>query len=255
MARYIKDVNIDQPIDVVSIVIEDFLYHNHFTRSDWNGEMVYSGKDSRGKQRFFKYTYVNSILHVEAWMKGAFGGETSIATGGGSKADYRESIERLLSRLRVHSGNVQIGDYVGHDPMNHGTAQPAYRQPAATPAQSVYKQPAATPAQPVYKQQNTYTTPKSVYTSSSMPTQRTSAGGSALILSLVAVFFGLMVPLFGLIMGVIAKKRLEQEDVDDRHRKLVKTLSTLAIVFSIISFIVSFILPFVFAANTFFSFY
>ncbi len=246
MARYIKDVDIDQPIDVVSIVIEDFIYHNHFTRSDWNGEMVYSGKDSRGKMRFFKYTYVNSILHVEAWMKGAFGKETGIATGGGSKAEFRESIERLLNRLRVHSGNVQIGDYVGHDPMNHG---------AATPTQPVYKQPVATPAQPVYKQQTTYTTPKSVYTSSSAPTQRTSSGGSALILSVVAVFFGFLVPLFGLIMGIIAKKRLEQENVDDRHRKLVKTLSTLAIVLGIGSFVLSFILPFVFAANMFFKFY
>lgn len=239
MARYIKELDVRQPIDVVSIVMEDFIYHNHFTRSDWNGEMVYSGKDKHGKMRYFKWTYVNSILHIEAWMKGAFGGESSIATGSGSKADYRESIDRLLNRLRTHSGNVQIGDYVGHDPMSHGTTKP------------VYKQPASTPAQPVYKQQTAYTTPKSVYTSSSAPTQRTATGGSAMILSIVAVFFGLMIPLFGLIMGIIAKKRLEQEDVDDRHRRLVKTLSTLAIVLSVISFAVSFVLPFVFAAMQF----
>ncbi len=228
MARYIKDVDVRQPIDVISILIEDYIYHNHFTRSDWNGEMVYAGKDNHGKMRFFKWTYVNSVLHVEAWIKGAFGGEKSIATGGGSKAEYRESLERLFHRLRGHSGNVEIGDYVGHDPMNHSTPQP------------------------VYKQKPIYTTPKSVYTGDTTPTQRSSAGQSALMLSVVAVIFGFMVPLFGLIMGIIAKKRLEQEELDERHRKQVRLLSTLAIVFSIMSFAFAFVFPFIFAADTFF---
>ena len=247
MARYIKDVDIDQPIDVVSIVIEDFLYHNQFKRSDWNGEMVYSAKDTHGKMRFFKYAYVNSILHVEAWMKGAFGGEKSIATGGGSKAEYRESIERLFNRLQVHSGNIQIGDYVGHDPMNHRPVQPAQ------PAQPVYKTPTPVNTQPASRQQTTYTTPKSVYTDNSSPNRQ--QGGSALLLSVVAVFFGFLVPLFGLIMGIIAKKRLEQEEVDARQAKIVKTLSTVAIILSILSFAISFILPFIFAATTFLNLY
>lgn len=216
MARYIKEADIDQPIDVVSIVIEDFIYHNHFQRSDWNGEMVYSGKDSHGKMRFFKYSYVNRILRVEAWMKGTFGGEKSIETGGGSKADYRESIERLLHRLRVHTGNIQIGDYVGHDPMNHQSIQPAHSAQSVRPVQQ---------------------------------------GGSALLLSVIAVFFGFWIPLFGLIMGIISKKRLGQESVDARQAKTVKTLATVAMVLSILSFAISFILPFIFAATSFWDLY
>ena len=42
MGRYIRDVELNQPIDVVSMVMEDFIYHNRFTRADWNGEMVFS---------------------------------------------------------------------------------------------------------------------------------------------------------------------------------------------------------------------
>lgn len=250
MARYIKDTEVRQPIDVVSIVIEDFIYHNHFTRGDWNGEMVYSGKDSRGKMRYFKWTYVNGILHIEAWMKGAFGGENSIATGGGSKADYRESIDRLLNRLRAHSGDVQISDYVGHDPMNHGAAQPVHKKQTSIPAQPAYKQPVATPAQPAYRQSTSYTTPKSVYTNSSAPTQK-MAGGAALILSIVAIIFGLLSPVFGIILAVIAKRRLEQEDATEQYKKKVKGISTAAIVISVIRFVLSFILPFVLAATQF----
>lgn len=41
MGRYVKDVQLDKPIDVVSMVMDDFVYHNQFSRTDWNGEMVY----------------------------------------------------------------------------------------------------------------------------------------------------------------------------------------------------------------------
>ena len=36
MGRYSKDIQLEQPIDVVSMVMEDFVYHNRFSRTDWN---------------------------------------------------------------------------------------------------------------------------------------------------------------------------------------------------------------------------
>lgn len=46
MARYIEDKEINQPLDVVSMVVEDYIYHNRFTRTDWQGEPVYRCTDA-----------------------------------------------------------------------------------------------------------------------------------------------------------------------------------------------------------------
>lgn len=70
MSRYINDVRLDQPIDVVSVLLEDFIYHNRFSRTDWNGEMVYRLKDSHGVERYMKWFYADGVFHVEAWLKG-----------------------------------------------------------------------------------------------------------------------------------------------------------------------------------------
>ena len=68
MSRYINDVRLDQPIDVVSVLLEDFIYHNRFSRTDWNGEMVYRLKDSHGVERYMKWFYADGVFHVEAWL-------------------------------------------------------------------------------------------------------------------------------------------------------------------------------------------
>lgn len=210
MARYTIDADIDQPMDVVSIEIEDFIFHNHFVRSDWNGEMVYAGKDRHGKMCFFKYTYVNSILHIEAWMKGSFGGEVSIATGGGSKAEYREKIEKLMNRLYMHSGNVRIGDYAGYDPVHHQ---------------------------------------KEVDTTNTAADPNT--GSQILLLSFAALFLGIVAPIFGLVLGIVAKKRIEAGTGDEQYDKQAKTFVKIAIWLSCIRLAMEFMIPFLVAASHF----
>ena len=64
MGRYIKDIRLEQPIDVVSMVMDDFIYHNHFSRTDWNGEMVFFLKDRHNKERYLKWVYVDGQFHV-----------------------------------------------------------------------------------------------------------------------------------------------------------------------------------------------
>ena len=44
MSRYIKEVELNQPIDVVSMVMEDFIYHNRFTRADWRKFVEFCNK-------------------------------------------------------------------------------------------------------------------------------------------------------------------------------------------------------------------
>ena len=136
MARYIQDAGIDQPYDVVSMTMEDYIYHNHFTRTDWQGEPVYGSKAADGKERFLKWSYSCGILHIEAWLKNAFGNETDLDGAGKSKAEYKRSLEKLVQDLRNHSGEMFESGYIGHDPMQHeepGTAN-AWAQPGTSDA-------------------------------------------------------------------------------------------------------------------------
>ncbi|MBQ9134932.1 MAG: hypothetical protein IJX66_02415, partial [Lachnospiraceae bacterium] len=100
MARYIQDVPLNQPLDVVSEIMENYIYRNRYFRTDWQGEPVYLSADSaEGGERYFKWNYTNGIIHIEAWMKGAFGKEADLS-GGGKKQAYKESLERLIMSLK-----------------------------------------------------------------------------------------------------------------------------------------------------------
>ncbi|MCH5270651.1 MAG: hypothetical protein J1E83_07850 [Lachnospiraceae bacterium] len=167
MPRYIEDAGLNQPIDVVSMLMEDYIYHHRFMRTDWNGEPVYCCRDAHGKERYLVWSYASGILHLEAWVKGAFGNEANLS--GGSGKEYRKSLEELLKKLREHSGDTSNIGYIGEDPFIHKeteaakpiqSAQPTYQQPK--PVQPAYQQPK--PVQPVYQQpkpaQPTYQQPK-----------------------------------------------------------------------------------------------
>lgn len=121
MGRYIKDIELNQPIDVVSMVMDDYVYHERFGRTDWNGEMVYSMKDRHGRERYMKWHYTGGVFHVEAWLKGAFGGEMDLdgVGGGASRKEYHRSIEQLLKTLQLHHGGQLSGGHVGSDPLHH----------------------------------------------------------------------------------------------------------------------------------------
>lgn len=120
MSRYIRSFQLDQPIDVVSIVVEDFVYHNRLRRADWNGEMVYSGALSTGTDIYFKWAYAGGVFRMEAWIRG-LGGKEAGLEGGLKKADkreYKEKLDNLELELRNHCGHVSSGA-IGFDPTNH----------------------------------------------------------------------------------------------------------------------------------------
>ena len=91
MGRYIKDLELNQPIDTVSMIMDDFFYHNHFCRTDWNGEMVFGLEDERHVKWYMKWHYAEGIFHIEAWLQNAFGGEMDLdgVGGGSSRKEYR----------------------------------------------------------------------------------------------------------------------------------------------------------------------
>lgn len=52
--------------------------------------------------RYLKWSYVNGVLHVEAWLRGSFGGEWGFTgfVGCVMKKPYRESLEMLFETLQ-----------------------------------------------------------------------------------------------------------------------------------------------------------
>lgn len=101
MARYIQDAGINQPLDVVSDTMEEYIHRNRYIRTDWNGEVVYLSTDSAAKgNRYLIWHYTSGILHIEAWLKGSFNREVGLIGAGNKKRTYKESIDNLIETLR-----------------------------------------------------------------------------------------------------------------------------------------------------------
>lgn len=103
MARYIRDVVLNKPDDFVSFIMNDYLQKNGFTMSDWKGEPAFRAGDPMMEgYKFLKWSYVNGVLHLEAWLKGTFGKEWDLNgfVGIMMKKPYRENLEQLVVILQ-----------------------------------------------------------------------------------------------------------------------------------------------------------
>lgn len=145
MARYIQDAGINQPLDVVSEAMEQYLYRNRYIRTEWKDELVYMSADGDVKgNRYLIWSYMSGILHIEAWMKGSFGSEAGLTGMGSKKRAYKESIDNLIEALRQ-----PVKDEYTRSDTVYQPPKPAqsYTPPASKPAQP-YIPPASKPAQP-----------------------------------------------------------------------------------------------------------
>lgn len=276
MARYIQDAGIDQPYDVVSMTMEDYIYHNHFTRTDWQGEPVYGSKAADGKERFLKWSYSCGILHIEAWLKNAFGNETDLDGAGKSKAEYKRSLEKLVQDLRNHSGEMFESGYIGHDPMQHeesetsdawtqtgsGTGD-AWTQPGSGTSDawaqtnqetnSGWKQPdqgadsgraQTDTAQPAWSEQHpTYQAPIDFGT--------TGAGAIGKFLNptgpglgIAALLCSFLIPALGIAFGVIGMRRYKTTGDPDKDKTIKngRTMCIAALVISILWLVLPFLM-------------
>lgn len=103
MARYVKELMLNKPDDFVQFIMNDFLRKNSFIMADWKGEPAYRTGDAMMEgYKYLKWYYSNGVFHLEAWMKGTFGGEWDLDGFVGSlqKKPYRESLEQLFAALR-----------------------------------------------------------------------------------------------------------------------------------------------------------
>lgn len=250
MGRYIKDIQLEQPIDVVSMVMDDFIYHNHFTRTDWNGEMVFYLKDSHKKERYMKWVYVDGKFHVEAWLKTSLGGEMDLdgVGGGASRKEFRAGIDGLIETLKKTAAGSIAGGHIGSDPLHHGDghadnhdrwkADTQWQQGQGTHSQSMNRTQSAGQQGVPYQPQpaggrqgmaggtvhNSGNTPRSV---------RDPEANTALIYAVLALLFGWSFFIVGIVFIVLAKKKVEYSS----HPGAVKILCIIAIVEMILTFV------------------
>lgn len=241
MARYIEDAKISQPLDAVSEIMQAYIYRNQFTRTDWKGEPVYVSR-AQGSERYFKWSYTSGIIHIEAWLKGAFGEEAGLNGIGGAKKDYKTSIEELLKRL--------------HQPIKDEYSQPAYNQ---QPAQTYSKQPSQQPTYTSNWMNNEagkpFTQPaahteyrQTAYTDASANAAANAAAEAqkGFMMGILAVIFAFIFPIFGVVFGISGLKKCSNSmNFDSTGKaKMGKICCIAAIVIAGILFLINFLLPF-----------
>lgn len=259
MGRYIKDIRLEQPIDVVSMVMDDFIYHNHFSRTDWNGEMVFFLKDRHNKERYLKWVYVDGQFHVEAWLKNAMGGETDLdgVGGGASRKEFRASLDGLIETLKKTASGSLAGGHIGSDPLHHDSGyvdnhdawkqDTRWQQDSTEQTKSASRQGGQNRTPQPAGQQNSGrpqgSTPQPAGqrnagqlqggASKSMQNggnrQRTVAdpeANTSTLFAVLALIFGWAMPILGIVFIIMARRKLDYSS----NPRLVNILCVLAVV-------------------------
>lgn len=103
MARFTQDVVLNKPDNFVYFMMNDFLQKNGFVMSDWKGEPAYRAGDGFVEAyKYLKWSYNNGVFHLEAWMKGTFGGEWNLDGFVGClvKKPYKEDLMKQIALLQ-----------------------------------------------------------------------------------------------------------------------------------------------------------
>ncbi|MDE6063899.1 MAG: hypothetical protein K2G20_04865 [Lachnospiraceae bacterium] len=253
MARYIQDAGINQPLDVVSEAMEQYLYRNRYIRTEWKDELVYMSADGDAKgNRYLIWSYMSGILHIEAWLKGSFGNEVGLTGSGSKKQAYKESIDKLIETLR----HPIKDEYTRSENIYQ---QPKLAQSYTPPMQSSAAQPQRTAGQD--SSQQSRNSSKTTYTENWMGgkpgTQRTTwnptgstqpntsvpwesdyreeknqKAAKGLTFGMVALITSFIISIVGLIVGIMGLSYCKEgmdSDMADKAR-IGKVLCTVAIV-------------------------
>lgn len=167
-------------MDFVAYMMNDYLQKNGFSMSEWKGEPAYRAGDAMLEgYKYMKWYYDGYMLHVEAWMKGSFGGEMDLDgfVGVLQKKPFKESLEQLFTLLMQQIPMAQPG--VMMQPGMQG-------QPGVMMQSGMYGQPGqVVPVIPIQTVDN--------------PT----AAVLALVLGIFSIVLGFIIPLFGLVCAVL----------------------------------------------------
>lgn len=119
--RYRLDETLNKPDDFVAFIMNDFFIKNGFQYKVYKGEGVWQEGGTLAAPKFFKYSYMNGILHIEAWLKflwlpGVYSGEMGLKGfwGAAVKRIYQAQINGLLGILHQPLPNDYNGAVQGN---------------------------------------------------------------------------------------------------------------------------------------------
>ena len=186
MARFVQDLALNKPDDFVYFIMNDYLQKNGFVMSDWKGEPAYKAGDGVMEgYKYLKWSYGNGMFHLEAWLRGSFGGEMDLDgfVGCLMKKSYKANIMELLSVLQQPLPQQPVS--AGNQAQGGEQAQEAAAQGGQVPFQNG-PMPNVIPVKTVdhYK-----------------------AAQTALILGILSIVIGLFIPLAGIILSCIGFSR------------------------------------------------
>lgn len=159
MGRYIQDYFYNGQIDGVMQSVDSYMQTAGFQPVLFDGENVYKkGNGFLTAPRFFKISYVQGVIRVEAWMKyallpGVYVGEMDLSGFAGSAVRkplkdavaYAESVCLSVGAVKAAPGHQAV--FGGANPAMQQPTQPYVAQPtgAVPPAQPYNTQPYAQP--------------------------------------------------------------------------------------------------------------
>lgn len=107
MARHVNEVAINQPEDFVDFIMNDYIQKGGFKPFQWKGEPCFRCGDGFFEAcKYFKWSYANGVIRLEAWMKGAFGKESGLEgfVGAIPKKIFKSNLEELVVILQQPVG-------------------------------------------------------------------------------------------------------------------------------------------------------
>lgn len=106
--RTIMNEQLDKPVDFVTFIMNDFLTKNAYKQKEIKGEQVWqAGVGMLEMPKFLKYSYVDGVFHLEAWVKtawlpGVYGKDQSLDgfTAAVPKQGYKKELQALITVLQ-----------------------------------------------------------------------------------------------------------------------------------------------------------
>lgn len=132
MAKYQKELVLNKPEEFIHFMMNDYLQKNQFTMSEWKGEPAYRAGDAMMEGfKYLNWSYANGTLHLEAWMKGTFGGEWDLDgfVGCMMKKPYKASLEQLFIALEQEIPEGKMAE--GAEAVNRIPVETVDNAPAA----------------------------------------------------------------------------------------------------------------------------
>lgn len=132
MAKYQKELVLNKPEEFIRFMMNDYLQKNQFTMSEWKGEPAYRAGDAMMEGfKYLNWSYTNGTLHLEAWMKGTFGGEWDLDgfVGCMMKKPYKASLEQLFIALEQEIPEGKMAE--GAEAVNRIPVETVDNAPAA----------------------------------------------------------------------------------------------------------------------------